>query len=155
MRGVRPFAAAVLFIFAVTGWGEAARPKHERKTVMQKISDETLQSCCSAPGNAVALVLVKSVDIDAPGTRSEHVTVDLAVERTICGAPPPTLEAWRFTSKGNTIFTAGRRYVLALIAAQGYADFGLGEFVEVPHGRENEAVEIHQRALKALQKPGR
>jgi hypothetical protein len=155
MRGVRPFAAVLTFTFAATGWGEAARPKHERKAVMQKISDETLRSCCSAPGNAVALVLVKSVEIDAPGTRSEHVTVDLAIERTICGAPPPMLEAWSFTSKGNSILTAGRRYVLALIAAQGYADFGLGEFVEVPQGRENEAVEMHQRALKALQKPAR
>jgi hypothetical protein len=149
MNPVRPFTVVLLVIFAATGRGEAARPKQERKASMKKISDEALQTC-SEPGNAVVLALVKSVDIDAAGTRSEHVMVDLAIERTICGAPPPTVEAWSFTSKGNIVLTVGRRYVISLIAAQGYADFGLGEFVEVPQGRENEAVETHQQALRAL-----
>ncbi len=145
---------ALLLACTPTSAGEAGRTKPERKAVMQTLSDDALRSC-GEPGNALALVRVKSVAIDAPGSRSEHVIADLAIERTICGSPPQMLEAWSFTSKGNTLLEAGRRYVLALIAAQGYTPFGLGDFVEVPEGREDEAVELHQRALKALQKPQR
>lgn len=121
---------------------------------MERLSDEALRAC-QEPGNAVALVRVRAVELDAAGTRSEHVTAELEVERALCGAPPSSLEAWSFTSKGDTLVAPGRRYVIALLAAQGYAPFGIGDRVEVPPGREGEAVEVHRKALAVLGATGK
>jgi hypothetical protein len=116
---------------------------------MERLSDEALRAC-REPGSAVALVRVRGVELDAAGTRSEHVIADLVVERTLCGAAPASLEAWSYTTKGDTLVAMDRRYVMVLLAAQGYASFGIGDRVEVPPGREAEAVELHQKALAAL-----
>ncbi len=151
MIGTWLIAAAALLASTNFRPGEPVNGKKERKTAVQLISDDALRAC-DDPENAIALVRVKSVEIDAPGTRSEHVTVDMTIERVICGSPPATLEAWSFTSKGNTLVTAGHRYVIALMAAMGYASWGIGEHVEVPEGHEEEAVQAHQRALESLRK---
>lgn len=116
---------------------------------MDRITDAGLR-VGQKPGNSVALVRVREVELDDPGTRSEHVTVVVQLERALCGSPPEKVEAWSYTSKGDKLVAEGRRYVMVLIMAQGYAPFGIGERVEVPPGREAEAIELHQKALAAL-----
>ncbi len=116
---------------------------------MERIADEALRGGLE-PGNAVALVRVLAVKLHAPGSRSEHVTVELQVEHVLCGSPPDRVAAWSFTSKGDKLVAENRRYVMVLLAAQGYAPFGLGDRVEVLPGQEAEAVEAHQKALAAL-----
>ncbi len=149
MSPARGFATALLLACALPGGG-AERPQVERKAIrMDRLSDEALRAC-QDPGSAVALVRVRAVELHAPGTRSEHVIADLDVERALCGSPPPALKAWSFTSKGALLVAEGRRYVMAVLAAQGYARFGIGDRVEVPPGREDEAVELHRKALAAL-----
>lgn len=130
------------------GGGAPAKPA-QRKVAMERLSDEALRACAE-PGNAIALVRVERVSISAPGTRSEHVKAELAVEQALCGSPPARLVAWSFTSKGDTLLDAGRRYLVVLLAAQGYAPFGIGDHLEVAPGREAEALEQHRKALAAL-----
>jgi len=121
---------------------------------MEQLSNEALFAC-NEPGSAIALVCVEQVKISAPGSRSEHVEAELSVEQTLCGSLPTRLIAWSFTSKGDTLLDSGKRYLIVLVAAQGYAPFGLGERILVPPGREAEAIEQHRKALSALKTPAR
>lgn len=143
-------AGVVLLACAPAGGGEPGRrPAPAQEVRMERLGDEVLKAC-GPEGESIALVLVRGVTLHAAGSRSEHVKADLAVEETLCGSLPATLVAWSFTSRGDTKVAAGHRYVMAVGAAQGYARFGIGPFVEVPPGREAEAVELHRRALAAL-----
>jgi hypothetical protein len=146
----RGLAAALLLSCAQAHAAAPPLAAMERKgSKMERIGDEALRSGLE-PGNAVALVRVLAVKLHAPGSRSEHITVELQVERALSGTPPEKLQAWSFTKNGDLLVTESHRYVMVLLAAQGYAPFGLGERVEVPPGREAEAIETHERALATL-----
>jgi hypothetical protein len=141
---------AALFLLAFDA--ESALAAEGKAGKMERLSDDALREGREA-GNAVALVHVLAVDLHAAGTRSEYVTVQLQIERVLCGSPPEKLTAWSFTSKGDTLVTQGQRYVMVLVQAQGYARFGIGDRVEVLKGEEAQAVELHQKALAALGPP--
>jgi hypothetical protein len=146
-------AAAMFLSCAQAHAAEPPLSAMERKaSKMERIGDEALRAGLEA-GNAVALVRVLAVKLHAPGSRSEHITVELQVERALCGSPPEKVRAWSFTKNGDPLVSESHRYVMVLLAAQGYAPFGLGDRVEVPPGREAEAVETHERALASLGAP--
>jgi hypothetical protein len=104
---------------------------------------------CTEPGDAIALVRVVDLKVSALGTRSEHVVLTLAVEQVLSGTLPPTVETWGGFGAGPAL-EKGRVYVLCLPKAQGYAPYGVGDFVEVESGQEQVAVEAHRHALAAL-----
>lgn len=121
---------------------------------MSMLSEKTLRAC-REPGVAIVLARVTKAEIEAPGTRSEMAVLDLAVERTICGEAPPALSAWRYTSRGDTILQEGERYVVVCSKGSGPVDYGLGDFVPVPPGREAEVVEAHLAAVKRMSGGGK
>jgi hypothetical protein len=146
----RGLAAALWLACARVQAAEPNQPPVERKVEkMERIGDEALRGALE-PGNALALVRVIAVKLHAAGSRSEHVTVELQVERALCGSPPERVQAWSFTSKGDKLVAESHRYVMVLLAAQGYAPFGIGDRVEVPPGQEAEAVAQHEKALASL-----
>jgi hypothetical protein len=146
----RGMVVALMLVGAPSLGSEPGEPAVQRKGgKMERIGDDALREGQEA-GNAVALVRVLAVKLHAAGSRSEHVTVELQIERALCGSPKERLEAWSFTSKGDKLVAENHRYVMVLLAAQGYAPFGIGDRVEVPPGHEAEAVEVHQKALAAL-----
>ncbi len=153
MTGSAVVCAALIALGTAGDSPAPARPSQERKPPVDRLSDEVLQRVCGDPTQSIGLVKVDKVQLRAKGSRSEHVVAKLSVEQTICGALPAAVEAWCFTSNGQSLLAEGRRYVLALAAGAGYAPFGFGEFVEVPPGRERESTELHQRAVKALTAP--
>jgi len=114
---------------------------------MTMLSKKALRACRD-PGVAIVFARVARAEIDNAGTRSETAVLDLAVERTICGEAPQTLSVWRYTSGGNTHLKEGSRYVVVCRRGPGPVDYGLGEFVHVPEGKESEIVEAHLAAVK-------
>jgi hypothetical protein len=123
-------------------------------STMSMLSKKTLRACRD-PGVVIALVRVTKAEIDNPGTRSEMAVLDLAVERPICGEAPPSLSAWRYTSRGNTVLQEGRRYVAVCARGVGPVDYGLGDFVPVPEGKETEIVDAHLAAVKRTPATGK
>lgn len=122
---------------------------------MEMLSDEALRAC-REHGEAIALVRVTKAAIESPGTRGEMAVLELAVERAVCGEAPAAVEAWRYTSRGDTLLRQGRKYVVTLSRGGiGPVEFGLGAFVPVAEGREPEAVDAHLAALKRLPAAGK
>lgn len=118
-----------------------------RTRAVTLLSPRVLEACRD-PRAAIVLARVDSARISNAGTRSEMTILDLTLERRICGEAPATLRAWRYTSGGDTVLRKGGRYVLACARGSGPVDWGLGEFVAVPAGKESEIVDAHLAALK-------
>jgi hypothetical protein len=133
-------------------WGLAVPPADKAleprgSQDMKTLSQETLGDCAHDTV-AVVLALVEHAEIAAPGARGETAFLRLRVERTVCGTVPASLEAWRYTSEGDTALEAGKKYIVALVRQRGPVPYALGEFVLVPAGREAQAVDAHLALLR-------
>jgi len=121
---------------------------------MERLSDDVLRAALD-DGRSLALVLVLSTSVSDPGTMSESLEAELAVEQVLLGQPAPRVSAWTW-SHPNLV--PGHRYLVVFgggfskMGPGGREKLALGAILEVSHGAEAEAVRVHGEALERLRK---
>lgn len=114
------------------------------------IADAELRNCLESDG-VVVLVRVEATEIRHPGTRSEMVMIHTVVKQSIHGEVGEKVELRRYTSRGDTVLTIGKNYVVAGGKSARWAPaYALAGFVEVSSGDEQESVEAHKKAVEML-----
>lgn len=114
------------------------------------IADVLLSRCIESKG-AVVLVQVDRVEIKAKGTRSESAWFKATVNQTVYGAPEPRIEFWCTTSKGKTVLTEGRTYIVAVSGSgENWVPGTMMDYVPVRPGKEDATVNEHKLAVQRL-----